>query len=716
MMKRVIVTALAVAGCEATGVATSTSVMRAHGNPMRKVVTMLQSISKKVENEGKEAEDLFDKFMCECNKQSAALTKQIETAESKGSDTAAALEAGKGQQEQLTQDLKDAKADRAAAKEAIAQATGIRQKEAKTFAAMKAESDANIASMGEAIGALRAGTGGSFLQTGAAQTLRNLVQNKQDLFDGNTRDAVQAFLQDGTSGTGEIIGMLEQLKEEMTGDLAAATKAEGEAVETYNQLVAAKTKEFEALQASIEEKMTRLGELGVANAELSNSGGDTGDALADDKKSLADLKVSCAKRAEEWEVEKKTRAEELLALADVIKMLNDDDALELFKKALPSAASASSFMQVTVSTSMVRARALAVVHEAQKKHHKSTGLDFIALAIHGKKVGFEKVIALIDKMAANLKDDQKADDDKKAYCAAEFDSADDQKKALERKVSDAETAIADAKETVASLVDEIAALKAGIKDLDLDVAAATAQRQNENAIFKQTLAENSAAKELIGMAKNRLNKFYNPTLYKAPPKRELSEEDRIAVNMGGTAPPTPAPGGIAGTGISASFVQVAMHTQSADAEAVQKKTQESGGVIAMMDLLTKDLDNQITVGTTEEKNAQEDYETAMADAATKRTADAKLLEDKEGAKAETDDALQGHVDNKAATGQELQGTMQYIASLHGDCDWLLKYYDQRKEARADEIDAMMKAKDVLNGADYSLLQVTHSHSLRGARK
>merc|ERR1719172_289801 len=72
------------------------------------------------------------------------------------------------------------------------------------------------------------------------------------------------------------------------------------------------------------------------------------------------------------------------------------------------------------------------------------------------------------------------------------------------------------------------------------------------------MANNNAAKELIGIAKNRMNKFYNPQLYVAPPKRELSAEDRIAVNMGGTAPPTPAPGGIAGTGITA-FADFSAH-------------------------------------------------------------------------------------------------------------------------------------------------------------
>merc|ERR1719265_170906 len=118
--------------------------------------------------------------------------------------------------------------------------------------------------------------------------------------------------------------------------------------------------------------------------------------------------------------------------------------------------------------------------------------------------------------------------------------------ALERSVSDAAKAVEDAKESIATLTSEMEALVAGIKALDESVAEATENRKEENEDYTQLMAQDTAAKELIGMAKNRMNK-----LYKAPPKRELSEEDRIAVSMGGTAPPTPAPGGIAGTGISA---------------------------------------------------------------------------------------------------------------------------------------------------------------------
>merc|ERR1719389_1073332 len=128
---------------------------------------------------------------------------------------------------------------------------------------------------------------------------------------------------------------------------------------------------------------------------------------------------------------------------------------------------------------------------------KRPQLDFIAMAIQGKKIGFEKVIKMIDDMVATLKKEQLDDDHKKEYCAKEFDLADDKKKGLERSVSDLNTAIEDAKEGISTLDGEIAALQAGIKALDKAVAEATEQRKEENEDFTQLMASDSAAKEIL---------------------------------------------------------------------------------------------------------------------------------------------------------------------------------------------------------------------------
>merc|ERR1719411_2603039 len=157
-----------------------------------------------------------------------------------------------------------------------------------------------------------------------------------------------------------------------------------------------------------------------------------------------------------------------------------------------------------------------------------------------------------------------------------------------------------ATDAIAMLTKEMAALEEGIQALDKAVAEATAQRKDENSEYKDLMASDGAAQELLGHAKNRLYKFYNPKLYKPPAKVELTSEDRIYSSMGGEVT-TVAPGGIAGTGIAV-FAQFSLRSQRRDAPApppdtwgaYTTKSQENNGVIAMIDLLIKDLQEEMT--------------------------------------------------------------------------------------------------------------------------
>merc|ERR1711957_536055 len=191
-----------------------------------------------------------------------------------------------------------------------------------------------------------------------------------------------------------------------------------------------------------------------------------------------------------------------------------------------------------------------------------------------------------------------------------------------------------------------------------------------------------------------------------------SREQRIAVNEGSEAAPTVAPSGIAGTGITA-FAQVSVHNNNDVAPApppetwgaYQKKGGAQNGVIAMLDLLIADLDKETQTMTVDEKNAQSEYETFMSDSQAKRAQDSKSVADKEGMKADAEARLQK---------QEGEHTATTIKDLHLECDWLVSSFEARKEARAGEIDSLNKAKAVLSGADYSLLQAGRAKQLRGA--
>merc|ERR1719321_1272034 len=182
---------------------------------------------------------------------------------------------------------------------------------------------------------------------------------------------------------------------------------------------------------------------------------------------------------------------------------------------------------------------------------------------------------MIDDMVALLNKEQVDDDSKKEYCEKLIDKTEDDLKALELTVSDLGKAIADYKESIATLAEEIEGLEDGIKALDKQLAEATEDRKNEHEENVETLANDNAAKEIIGVAKNRLNKFYNPKLYKPPPAAAFSQRSDVA------PPPPPETFG-----------------------AYSKKGEESTGVISMLDMMVADLDKEITEIETEEKENQ----------------------------------------------------------------------------------------------------------------
>merc|ERR1719408_89041 len=519
---------IAVAVLLVTEAASEHAKLAAAANPIRKVVTMLQMMQKKIASEAERETELYEKYMCYCKTSGGTLAKSIADAEAKTAELGPAIPEAEAQIKQLKEDVEAHKADRAAAKAAMAKATAIREKEAAAFAKENADDMANLDALERAIAAISKGSAGGFLQTSASALLRRVVLAQRDM-DEDNRQELLAFLSgkavapaygnEYVPQSGEILGILKQLHDEMAKDLAEVIAAEEAAIAAYKELMAAKEKEIAALTKMIEDKLTRIAELGVEIATMKNDLGDTAEGLIEDKKFLADLEKNCATKEKEWAEICKQRQLELVALADTIKILNDDDALELFKKTLPS-----SFVQIQVNAASMRARALSIVQQAQEASKVGRPqLDFIALTLRGKKIGFEKVIAMIDEMVANLKAEQIADDDKKEYCTVSLDTADDKKKELEHSIAGLETSIAKSKDAIAALKAEVEALEDAIKALDKMVAEATENRKTENEDYTELMANDSAAKEVILFAKNRLNKFYNPKLYTPPPKRELSE-------------------------------------------------------------------------------------------------------------------------------------------------------------------------------------------------
>jgi len=256
--------------------------------------------------------------------------------------------------------------------------------------------------MNTAVAAINKGMGGSFVQTATAQTLKKLVMERDGLNDGERGELV-AFLSNDAEAPGgaEISGILQTMADEMSADVKTIVASEDEKVKSYGDLMSSKKKMVETLTKSIETKLKRIGKLGIDIVQMKNDLGESGESLIEDKKFLADLDKNCAEKQKLFDDNVRMRGQELLALQDTIKMLNSDDALELFKKTLPGAS--ASFMQVKESTDRSLASASLILREALKSSEHKPSLDFILLALQGKKAGFGKVIKLIDSLVGELR-------------------------------------------------------------------------------------------------------------------------------------------------------------------------------------------------------------------------------------------------------------------------------------------------------------------------
>merc|ERR1719247_3456830 len=156
--------------------------------------------------------------------------------------------------------------------------------------------------------------------------------------DDFQRQSVMDLLQgkQTAQSSGEITSMLKAMLEEMEGDLKSATADEATAAKGFSELSAAKNAEIASATSAIESKTKRAGEVAVEVVQTQDDVEDTEAEVAETQAFLADLGKQCAAKKAAWGERQATRAEEVDAISQAIKILNDDDALDLFKKTSPS--------------------------------------------------------------------------------------------------------------------------------------------------------------------------------------------------------------------------------------------------------------------------------------------------------------------------------------------------------------------------------------------
>merc|ERR1719456_603500 len=278
------------------------------------------------------------------------------------------------------------------------------------------------------------------------------------------------------------------------------------------------------------------------------------------------------------------------------------------------------------------------------------------LALSVELDAFTKVKEAMDKMIAELKAEQEEEVKAKTFCDTEFDkNAKMTYKKTEEK-EDLEAKIEELAALMKKLAEEIEEAKAQIEEAKENTKQAGQDREAENKEYQQVVADQRATQEILAKALARLELFY---------------KKKALLQRGSQTPP----------------VQFNKYKKNAGASPVM-------GLIEQIIEDSKATEASAVKG---EADAQAAYETFVKDSNTEiATLEAAIVEKTkaiEGAKVETSTATA----DLQATEDELADLAAYKDDLHAQCDFLIKNFTLRQQARLSEIEAIQAAKAILSG-------------------
>merc|ERR1719217_107741 len=484
---------------------------------------------------------------------------------------------------------------------------------------------------------------------------------------------VESFLQTGSRvkapASSEVFGVLKQMKESFETSLKDAQTDEADAAKAYDEMKAAKDGELASLTNMIDSKSKQSAEtvekLAQAKADLE----DTTKQLAADEKFLADLKERCATMDEQNSLRAKMRTEEIAAVSEALGILNSDEAHDQMNKSLKFIQRGSSFSGTRMK--QMRTKTARLFLEAGIRLG-SPRLSQLAISTRGDV--FAKVKKAIDDMLTQLKQEQKDEMKHRDWCISELNSNErqtdegyDQQKALQ--VENEELTL-----FLKNVDAEIEASKKQIYETLLELKHAGENRQAENADYQETIADQKATQVILKKALERLEKFYK--------KKGAS---------------------------AAAYIQAHIHTYEVQAPPPgfgggYKKSGASTGVLMMIEGIIAESKRTEESATKDEQESQAAYEAVVKESNNIVDALNAGIAEKTEAKAKADVEMARNKKDQEDNMFELENLHNVATELHESCDFTIKNYELRQNARAAEMEALSQGKMILSGADPALMR------------
>jgi len=674
-------------------------------NPIRRIVTMLQNMQVEIEKEGEESKEMYEKFMCFCETNLAQTNKEIEEGGELVSSLESTIKEFTGQNAQIAAELAELQEEVAENTKSIEEQTGVRKEEADKFAAESTETKNSIAAIDKALPALMKGVSleQQKVLLAALQPLAKDTPHEQD---------ISSLLQSGalTAGsTDTIIGILKQMTENFKGNLKDMIQDEEKAIAKFEELTRSKNGEIGAANKEID---------GLKEREAANKQGISESkeelekatmALTTNQDRLVKLKKNCADKTAEYDAATKGRQIELEAIGQAVKILNDDSALDLFKKTVPS----PSLVQADKKTDDPAAAAWEQLQQLQVGPVQDVRpVSFVELQMTAQaKPALEPVIKLVGNMKVQLGAEQEDDDKQKDFCKDSLAENEEGKAAKVGEVNLVEQFLKELGNKQKAVGEQITGLQDEIAKLEKALEEAGTQRAEEKKVFLKVSAEQNAAIAIIEKAKEVLGAAYGPKSFAQTAVQTAPQDQSVADMLGLSFVQTKQVGQNQMNELDSLLLQV-----GADAGLQGKqptdRTKQGGGIMALMDEMKHDLELELAELKHDEEESQADFDKLTEESQKSIKQKKKEITGRQEAKARVDEKIDIQTNVKKGYDEEVESIDAKLTALHGQCDFLLENYDERKKARAQEIEGLSKSSAVLQGAKLDLNQ--QKTSLRGA--
>jgi len=649
----------------------------AKNRPVSKVITLIKDMLKQLEKEAEEDEEVYDKMACWCETNDKEKTAAIADAETRISDLTTKIEELTAGSARLNAEIKNLDAEVARNQAALDKATAIRQKELAEFNGEEKDMLQSIKALDSAVTVLSKHHS-SLVQMprthllGIATTLQHELQRHAALLEGiftpSERRQVQAFVQapedyfdaeptfkqSYAPQSGEIFGILKQMKETFENDLSSSQKEELSNQKAYEDLKAAKEEEIAAGQNQLDSKTQELATTDEKNAQAKQDIDDTKSSLSADEEFLMMLKEKCSMTDREWEDRQKARSIEMEACSKALSILTSDDAHDTFTKTFNPAL----LQKETVVHSERREKASLILSAIAKKVRNPRLAN---LAMKVRLDAFVRVKKAIDDMVVSLTKEKEDEIKHKDFCTDEFNQNQLQTEKKEHEKEDFIAKISDAEMTIDELKKAIDGLKAEIAEMQTQLKRAGEDREKQNKEFQQTVADQRETQKLLQSALGVLKEVYA--------KASLLQKQPAG-------PPPPA-------GFE-----------------TYKKSGGATGVLSMLQQIISDAKAMEAEAIRDEEDAQKAYEDFVKETNASVEEKQKDIVNKSEVKAKTEMDHVKFTEGKESTMIELEQLSNYNAELHQSCDFVLKNFDTRQTARDEEIEALKQAKAILSGANF----------------